>query len=248
MGEPSRPPDYRARRVHVALKALGSALGPRVAILGDVDPGPALTEARLVVRVVSAGCPVPDPAGGSLPVAVGARDALPIASGSLTGVLLAQALPAGDAAAPVLDEVVRLLQPGGFALLLARVAVDAGEPDDGEPGVGSGSPRTFAALAARLRAAALEPGRRIACHTTPSWTAARADAGRLPRPLWGVAAFFEGLALRWRLTHPAEVTCLVAARKRGGVDVDYPDMRKALGGLIAPPRWFERGRGRQTEG
>jgi hypothetical protein len=220
---------YRAHRVERALRSLQPALGTRMALIGDYH---GLDGA--CARVVPLGASDDGPR-----TVVGLPHAVPLASGALTGVLLAHALPPdGTAGAEtVLEEACRLLQPGGFVLLLERVA----------PGETGAPLRSYAEIVRLLRAAGLAPGRRVACHVTPSWAAAR--AARLPRLLWGIAAALEGLACRLRLARPAEVTCLLAARKAGGLDVDYPDLRSMLGGMLIPPRWLQRARsGRSGSG
>ncbi len=158
---------------------------------------------------------------------------LPLGAGTFTGALLAFVTLHLDAAAAAraFAEVARVLQPGGHLLLFEHVA-PLGERRMYH-GVVNRTPQEVDAL---LRAAGLEPLRRIAVKKTPSRAVHWVRSGRLPRWMWGLGAWVDARTATRKLEHADYVECLFVARRPGGEQSDVPDMRQVLTSLFWP-RW-----------
>jgi hypothetical protein len=189
----STPDAYAAERRRRVLTRFWGRLGGRVALLGAL---PAPRRARPLLRCAAV---VPCDVLGRLV-------ALPVASGSLTG--LAAALPLDGGAGAALRECARVLQPGCHALAL-------GELQDAT------------AFEEAARSVGLEPVLRTPVGPLP----ARA---RLPEGLWGVDAALDRLAVRVASGGEAPAEAAVLLRREGGDRVEIPGLGALLRQSVWP--------------
>lgn len=162
---------------------------------------------------------------------------LPVASGSLTGALMAFVSLHfdDDTAHRAFREVGRVLQPGGVFLVLEHVA--PGEETVEYHGV---LDRSSSALAALFDDAGFDIARRVALKKSPSRSVHWVKCG-LPRVLWGFGAWVDRCTATRSLAHADYVECLYVARRRGGVPSgvgDLPGVGESLLSLVVPPRWL----------
>lgn len=191
----SAPDAYAAARRRRVLSRFAARLGGRVALVGDV---PDLRTVHPLVRCRSGG-------GGD----VRARpDAIPVASGALTGIVVVA--PVDGTTATLLEECARLLQPGGHALVVGEL-------------------RDAAAFAACAETAGLEQVGRAPVGALPAATA-------LPEPLWSLAALRDRFAVRLRGHGDRPVEVVAVLRREGGDRIEIPGMAAMLRQSVWPSR------------
>lgn len=161
--------------------------------------------------------------GDRVPLVRADLAALPLASGSLTGVLMAfVSLHFDDAtAAHAFAEAFRVLQPGGMLLLFEHLA--PGREDRTYYGVTN---RSRASVERLLAAAGFEKPAVGAMKKSPSRIVHWVKSGRLPRALWGLGAALDRRACSRRPDLADYFECVVVARRPGGSspEIERPTM------------------------
>ena len=217
-GPKNRYLDYVHRRV---LRRIVHALGPRAVDLGcGVGRLTSLVgEGRWAIGLDGS----PDllalargHLGAGVPLVQADVTTLPLASGSLTGALMAQVSMhlADDAAVRTFGEVARVLQPGGHLIVMEHLA--PGETDREYHGVHN---RARGSMERFLRDGGLVPVGFIAMKKSPSRVVHWVKGGRLPRALWGLGAWLDAKACGRRTELADYLECVVVARKLGGSEI-----------------------------
>ena len=173
--------------------------------------------------------------GPAVPLVRADVAALPLASGSLTGVFMAfVSLHFDDAtAARAFAEAFRVLQPGGAFVLFEHLA-----PGAEDRTYYTALNRSRASVERLLAAAGFEPPVVRAMKKTPSRVVHWVKTGRLPRALWGLGAALDRRACARRPEAADYLECVVVARRPGGSSPAIE--RPSALSLFLPRRWLER--------
>jgi SAM-dependent methyltransferase len=159
--------------------------------------------------------------------------AVPLASGSLTGVFMAfVSLHFDDAtAARAFAEAFRVLQPGGVFVLFEHLA-----PGGEDRAYRGATDRSRASVEKLLSAAGFEAPVVRAMKKSPSRVVHWVKSGRMPRALWPLGAALDRHACARRPELADYLECVIVARRPGGSSpaIEPPS---ALS-LFIPRRWL----------
>jgi SAM-dependent methyltransferase len=232
-GRKNRYLDFVHRR---ALRRVLPLLGPRAADLGcGIGRLTALVaEDRFAVGVDGSPDLLAIASGhAEVPFVRADTTALPLASGSFTGALMAFVSMHFDdeTAARSFAEVARILAPGGHFVFVEHLAPDA--EDREYRGV---LDRARGSVERLMTAAGLEPVAFAPLKKSPSRVVHWINAGRLPAALWGLGAWLDARTCSWRPDRADYLECLIVARKPGGSEVRYES--RGLLSLFVPRRWL----------